>query len=78
MERWVFPCPEKESMDKMKVAMFVYKDGLYYPANKNAVAECAKLSRMKLRDSDMVVVISNGYRAFLTNGQEIGKVNILA
>lgn len=62
----------------MKAATFVHKDGLYYPANKNAIAICAIVSRMKLRDSDMPTVRKEGYIPFLTNRTEIGKVNILA
>jgi hypothetical protein len=51
---------------------------VYYPANKNANAVCAILSRMKLNASHMIVVRSRGYTPRLTNGTEIGKVEIQA
>ena len=60
----------------MKVATFVFQGGLYHPANKEAISACAVLSRMKLRDSDMPWMRSNGYDPRLTNGQEIGKIDI--
>lgn len=61
-----------------KYAMFTTKDDIYYPANKNAIAECAKLSKMRLRKGDMLLVQKSGYIPILTNGQPIMAVNITA
>ncbi len=59
-----------------KIARFEYGDGFYYPANKHATGVCSILSKMRLTEKDMLAVRTEGYIPTLTNGQEIGKVNI--
>lgn len=63
----------------MKQAMFTF-DAVtmcYWPANKNAIAACAILSKMRLGEHDMVTVKDKGFEPILQNGEPILRVNIL-
>jgi hypothetical protein len=60
----------------MKPASFTHKDGVYWPASKNAIAVCAILSKMRLKDADMLDVRREGYTPVFTNGQVIGRVDL--
>ena len=61
-------------------AMFTHDPatGHYLPANKNAVAVAAILSKMRLTLPDLLVVRALGYLLVLQNGREIGRVDIQA
>lgn len=61
-----------------RTASFIQLDGVYYPANKNATAVAAILSRRTLLADHMLVVRSHGYTPRLTNGEEIGKLDVSA
>lgn len=52
--------------------------GFYLAANKDAVAVSARLSKMRLNEYDLITIRGMGYVPRLTNGSEIGKVEILA
>ena len=60
----------------MKIAKFTYGNGQYWPANKEAIAACAILSKMVLSADDMLAVKSKGYDARLQNGEPIGKLDV--
>lgn len=51
--------------------------GTYWLAANGVAARLgAKMSKMKFRDSDMQIVRYEGYVPMLTDGTEIGKVDI--
>jgi len=58
----------------MKIATFTEGHGIYYPANKEATAMCAILSKMRLTYPDLVAGRALGYDTRLVNGTEIGRV----
>lgn len=60
----------------MKSAMFTMKEDIYYPANKNAIAACAIMSKMRLRKGDMLYLPNYGYEPILTSGQAINRVDV--
>lgn len=60
----------------MKNALFTTDGHSYYPANKDAVAICCILSKMKLKEEDMLSVRSKGYIPRTANGEEIERVRI--
>lgn len=59
-----------------KIAKFTYGNGVYYPANKEAIAVTAIISKRFLRENDMILVRCAGRIPYLLNGQEIAEVNI--
>lgn len=61
-----------------KIATFTRGFGHYYPANKDAIAACAILSKMVLSPDDMVTIRSKGYETRMINGEPIGRVDIKA
>lgn len=48
----------------------------YYPANKDAVALCAVLSRAKLSSVDIITLRAMGHDPRMTNGERIGGIDI--
>lgn len=62
------------------VAQFVYdpEADRYWPANKNAARACLVLNKMAVPPQDLLAVRSQGYRTLLTNGTEIGWVEMTA
>ena len=61
-----------------RTAVFTTDGQHFYPANKNAVAVGVILSRRTLDATHMILVRSHGYTPRLTNGTEIGKVEVKA
>jgi hypothetical protein len=62
----------------MKRAFFVPDGhGKYLPANKAATAAGVIISKMYLTEIDLITIRSKGFIPCLTNGQEIGKVDVL-
>lgn len=61
-----------------RTAFFTHAEGVYFPANKNAVAVAAVLSRRVLDEGHMILVRTHGFTPRLTNGTEIGKVEVKA
>ena len=61
------------------VALFVYdaEADRYWPANKNAARTCLLLSKMSVPPADLLAVRTQGYRTLLTNGVEIGWVELV-
>jgi hypothetical protein len=60
-----------------KDAIFIHRNGYYWPDNKDADKACAIMSKMKLKESDMLTIRIKGYRTFLRNGEEIGRVGFV-
>ncbi len=61
-----------------RTALFTHADGVFYPANKNAVAIGAIMSRRTLDATHFIIVRAHGYTPRLTDGREIGKVEVRA
>ncbi len=60
-------------------AMFErHPDGYYVPANKAANAATAVIGTRYPREKDMLAIRAAGWIPCLTNGQEIGKVDVRA
>lgn len=59
----------------MKTAKFIRCMGYYVPMNKDATAICAILSKMRLKDCDMLAVRSYGYTPFCGD-VELGNIDI--
>jgi hypothetical protein len=64
----------------VKIATFVFDSerNRYLPANGNAMAITAIVSKRFPRREDMIVIRSYGYEPRLTNGELIAKVDIRA
>lgn len=60
----------------MKPAKFTYGNGIFYPADKAAIAATAIVSKRFIREHDMILVRCAGYVPYYLNGQEIGKVDV--
>lgn len=48
----------------------------YYPANTLAVSICDEMKRIKLSDTDIIMLRAMGHDPRLTNGKRIGGVDI--
>lgn len=53
-------------------------DGVFYPANKDATACCAILSRMRLKHADIMQLKGMGHNPRLINGDQIKGIDIWA
>ncbi len=58
--------------------VFVTNGHFYLAANKDAVALSSRLSKMRLTEYDLITIRGMGYMPRLTNGEEIGRINIVA